>query len=69
MFQHAKDLSSLILIFNLSSIFCSFASKCMSNQNYNLFTTETLQSHHGTHKSNSNSTSVLQPTSLPRVQY
>jgi hypothetical protein len=71
LFQHAKDLSSLILIFNLCSI-CSFASKCMSNPNYNLFTTETLQRHHGTHKSNSNSnsnsnsTSVLQPTSPPR---
>jgi hypothetical protein len=68
LFQHAKDLSSLILIFNLCSIFCSFASKYMPNPNHNLFTTETLQSHHGTHKSNnnSNSTSVLQPTSPPR---
>ena len=68
LFQHAKDLSSLTLIFNLCSIFCSFTSKCMSNPNYNLFTTKTLQSHHGTHKSNSNSnsTSVLQPTSPPR---
>jgi hypothetical protein len=68
LFQHAKDLSLLTLIFNLCSIFCSFTSKCMSNPNYNLFTTKTLQSHHGTHKSNSNSnsTSVLQPTSPPR---